>query len=131
MFNSVKKKSMKKLMFLTLMFIGMFLVAASDASAQSCKPGPNQVALFVDVNYQGKCVVLDAGKPNKVNNVEDVGFPNDTLSSVLFGSNVSWAVLYEHIDFKGKKKTYYESIPSLEDSFVGNDTVSSMLINLK
>jgi len=109
----------------------MFFVAASDASAQSCEPGLDQVALFEDINYEGKCVVLDAAKPTKLNNVEAVGFPNDALSSVLFGSNVSWVVVYEHNDFKGKKKTYYESIPSLEDSFVGNDTVSSMLLNLK
>lgn len=119
---------MKKLMFLTIMFVGMFFIAASDASAQSCKPGPNQVALFEDIDYQGKCVVLDAGE---LYNVEDVNFANDTLSSVMFGSNISTVILYEHINLKGKKLTFAKSVTTLENTFVGNDTVSSMIIRLK
>jgi len=114
-------------MFLT-MIIGLFFIAASDASAQDCKPGPNQVALFEDINYQGKCVVVDASE--KIN-VEDVGFPNDMLSSVKFGSNISTVILYEHIDLKGKKLTFAKSVSTLENTFVGNDTVSSLIIRLK
>lgn len=115
-------------MFLTMIFVGMFLVAAGDASAQDCKPGPNQIALFADINYQGKCVVLDAGE---LYNVEDVGFTNDTLSSVMFGSNISTVILYEDINLKGKKLTFAKNVATLENTFVGNDTVSSIIIRLK
>lgn len=120
---------MRKMLYLSLMmFVGLFFVATSDASAPACQPGPNQVALFEHVNYGGKCVVLDAGE---LYNVEDVGFPNDQLSSVKFGSNIKSVELFEHINLNGKNETFGGSVADLTRSKVGNDVVSSMRINLK
>ena len=118
---------MKKIMFL-MMFVGLFLVAASDASAQNCKPGRNQVALFEDWKYQGNCVVVDAGE---LYNVEDVGFPNDNLSSIRFGSNIKSVEFCEDVNLEGSCQTFYKSVGDFSKLRIGNDTVSSMKINLR
>ena len=115
-------------MLLTILFLGIFFVAAGDASAQNCNPGPNQVALFEDINYQGKCVVVGAGE--KIN-VSDVGFADNVLSSVKFGSNISTIILYQDADVKGKKLTFAKSVDTLIGTFVGNDTVSSLIVRIK
>jgi hypothetical protein len=118
---------MKKIMFL-MMFVGLFWAAASDASAQNCRPKANQVALFEDWKYQGNCVLVDAGE---LYNVEDVGFPNDNLSSILFGRNVASVELCEDVNLGGKCQTFYKSVGDFSKLKIGNDTVSSMRINLK
>lgn len=111
-----------------MMFVGLFFVVASDASGQNCKPGPNQVALFEDLKYEGNCVVVDAGE---LYNVEDVGFPNDTLSSIMFGSNIKSVELCEDFNLKGKRQTFYQSVGDFTNLRIGNDTVSSIKINIK
>ena len=118
---------MKKIMFL-MMFVGLFLVAASDASAQKCKPKANQVALFEDWKYQGNCVVVNAGE---LYDVEDVGFPNDNLSSILFGRNIKSVTLCEDNNLEGSCQTFYKSVGNFNKLRIGNDTVSSMTINLR
>ncbi|MBI5305099.1 MAG: hypothetical protein HY868_23405 [Chloroflexi bacterium] len=52
---------------------------------QYCTPGPDQAAFFVDWDYKGQCVVKDIGR---YDNAEQMGIPNDTLSSVKVGANV-------------------------------------------
>ena len=114
-------------MFLMMVF-GMFLIAASDASAQGCRPKANQVALFEDWKYKGNCVVVDAGE---LYNVEDVGFPNDNLSSILFGRNIASVTLCADNNLGGYCQTFYKRVGDFAKLRIGNDTVSSMKINLK
>ncbi len=52
-----------------------------------CQPGPDQVAFFVDGGFQGHCAVFDG--PAVYPTWDGSLFPNDALSSVLVGGNVS------------------------------------------
>lgn len=121
-------------MFL-MMFVGFFFVAASDVSAQNCKPGPNQIAIFADWKYQGDCRIIDFGQLKKkegfpvdtrdLNNVEEVGFANDSMSSVLLGRNVGVQLCVD-INLEGTCRSFDKSIPDLSKTDVGNDSVSSL-----
>ena len=46
-----------------------------------CRPGSQQIALFVYPNYGGQCIVRGLGSYN----VENLGLPNDAISSVQIG----------------------------------------------
>lgn len=81
----------------------MVLFAVEPPAWAACPalPGTNQVIIWEDVNFEGRCAVLEIGdyagphfgsKPNKVY--------NDTISSIRLGAGVS-ADLYQHADFGG------------------------------
>jgi hypothetical protein len=62
-------------------FRGHFIATAF----QSCTPGPNEAAFFVDYDYQGSCVVRGIGE---YANPDQMGLPNDSISSIQTGKNV-------------------------------------------
>jgi hypothetical protein len=62
-------------------FRGHFIATAF----QSCTPGPNEAAFFVDYAYQGSCVVKGIGE---YSNPDQMGLPNDSISSIQTGKNV-------------------------------------------
>lgn len=41
---------------------GLFFIAAGSAAAQSCQPNNNQIAVFAEKNFRGKCKVLNVGQ---------------------------------------------------------------------
>jgi len=87
----------------------------------SCDPNADQIALFVDANYSGQCVVKGTGQyPNP----GAVGLPNDSISSIKVGGNVQ-AILCEHDGYGGVCETFTGDDPDLSNNSIGNDRVSS------
>lgn len=91
-----------------------------DCSA-SCNPGADQIALFVDANYSGQCVVKGVGEyPNPA----AIGLPNDAISSIKVGGSVQ-ALLCRDDNYGSTCETLTGDDPNLSDNPVGNDQVSS------
>lgn len=90
----------------------------------SCSPNADQVALFVDGNHQGQCVVRGRGE---YTNPSAIGMPNDSISSVKVGSNVRLSV-YEHDGYQGRGSVFTGDDGNLSDNTIGNDSVSSMKV---
>lgn len=98
-----------------------FRIAPGSPPPPSCNPDANQVALFVDANYSGQCVVKGIGQ---YSNPSSIGLPNDSISSVKVGSNVK-AILCEHDNYQGTCEAFTGDDANLADNSIGNDRVSS------
>ena len=70
MFYSMEKNSMKKLVFLTMVF-GMFLIVAGNVSAQKGNLSFSQASIFQDWKYQGNFMLFDIGQ--EIANVKGAG----------------------------------------------------------
>ncbi|MGB9591519.1 MAG: hypothetical protein ACPL1K_03270, partial [Candidatus Kryptoniota bacterium] len=85
------------------------------------------MALFVDSNYSGQCVVKNVGEyPDP----GSIGLPNDSISSIKVGTNVK-ATLCEHDNFRGVCETFTGDDPDLSNNSIGNDRVSSARVERK
>ncbi|MFZ2726769.1 MAG: RICIN domain-containing protein, partial [Methylococcaceae bacterium] len=76
---------------------------------------------YMDANYQGSSVILGVGRYS----MAAIGLPNDNISSLKVPQGLI-VTIYEHADFQGNFRTYYEDC-----SFVGadfNDKTSSIII---
>jgi len=89
-----------------------------------CNPNADQIALFVDLNYGGQCVVKGIGD---YANPSAIGLPNDSISSVKVGGNVE-AILCEHDDFAGTCEAFTGDDANLGDNSIGEDSVSSVKV---
>jgi hypothetical protein len=58
----------------------------SPPSVEPLQPPPDMAVVCVDPDYQGQCVYLPAGV---YNGAENIGLPNDSISSVMVGSRVT------------------------------------------
>ncbi len=114
---------MKKFTFL-LMFLGVVLIVTDSARAQNCRPNANQIAVFEDANYSGRCAVRNVGN---YPSARSFGLPNDSLSSIIVGRNVI-AILYEHNNYGGKNQRFARTDSFLGNNTVGNDNVSSIRV---
>jgi WD40 repeat protein len=94
------------------------------AVADSCIPDADQVALFVDSEYSGQCMVKGIGQ---YSNPGAIGLPNDSISSVMIGVNVQ-AALYEHDDYQGRSEVFTSSDSDLRSNTIGEDVVSSVKV---
>lgn len=95
-----------------------------ESSSPSCNPGANQIALFVDGDYRGQCVVKGVGQyPNP----STIGLPNDQISSIKVGSDVK-ATLCRDDNYQGGCEVFLGDDPNLTDNSIGNDTVSSVKV---
>ncbi len=93
----------------------------------NCNPNTDQVALFVDSNYGGQCVVKGVGEyPNP----GAIGLPNDAISSLKVGSNVR-AVLCRDDNFGGGCETFTGDDPNLGDNSIGDNQVSSVKVEVR
>ncbi|MEM4204837.1 MAG: hypothetical protein QXS54_12280, partial [Candidatus Methanomethylicaceae archaeon] len=95
-----------------------------DSSGGGCTPNGDQVALFVDANYGGQCVIRGVGGYSTPG---AIGLPNDSISSVKIGSNVR-AILCEHDNYGGVCETFTGNDSNLGDNSIGNDRVSSVRV---
>ncbi len=92
----------------------------------SCSGNPAETEIFVysDANFTGTCV-----KINKIGyqspNMDKFGIPNDSISSIKVGSKVR-AVVCEHNDYEGKCQSLLGNEGNLEDTFIGNNNISSI-----
>ena len=117
---------MKYSIFSSTLFL-LFIVSAGDVSAQNCRPNANQIAIFDDWKFEGKCKVLDiAGYATP----EALGFDNDSISSILVGKNVQAEICQNDL-YKGACQTLVSDNDFLENTSVGNDSVSSIRVTRK
>lgn len=96
----------------------------STPTAQSCRPNANQIAIFYDSNYRGRCRVRDVGN---YPSARSIGLPNDSISSIVVGSNVG-AMLCKDVNYKGTCETYRSNDSFLGNNSIGNDQVSSIRV---
>jgi len=97
---------------------------ARASVADSCNPNADQVALFVDSEYSGQCVVKGIGQ---YSNPGAIGLPNDSISSIMIGGNVQ-ATLYEHDDFQGRSEVFTSADSSLRSNIIDDNAVSSVKV---
>jgi len=93
----------------------------------SCTPNDNQVSLFTDPNFTGKCVTLDVGV---YQHHENLPVANDAVSSIMIGSNV-FATFCQDGDFKGICNTLFTNAEDMNMFTVGNDSISSFNVQLR
>jgi hypothetical protein len=92
---------------------------------------PNQVAVFMDANYEGSCATFSvfSGAPGSYWNISiDDMFPNDAVSSILVGEDVDVS-LFEHEQFSGARLALTSNTPYVGDFF--NDRTTSLRVTLK
>ena len=92
----------------------------------NCSENPSDTEIFAysDVNFTGTCV-----KISKIGyqspNMDKFGIPNDSISSIKVGSKVR-VVVCEHNDYKGKCQSLLGNEGNLVNSYIGNDSISSI-----
>jgi hypothetical protein len=91
----------------------------------NCSPNADQVALYVDSDFDGQCVVLALGD---YKDAAASGLPDNSVSSLRVGANVQ-TVLCPDADFGGQCETLKADDSSLADNTViGDDEVSSLRV---
>lgn len=87
-------------------------------------PRQGEVALYQDMNYQGRCWLFSAD----VSDFRAFEGLNDQVSSVRIGPNTA-VTLFEHVDFRGRSQTFQGDFPWLADTSLGNDVASSLRLS--
>lgn len=77
---------------------------------------PDTAMVCVDIYYEGKCNLLSKGI---YNSATEIGLPNDSISSVMVGSNIN-VVLYVHGGLTGQSITFTSNNPDLTDDWIDN-----------
>jgi len=91
-----------------------------------CSPGPNQIALYSEADFQGTCTLLEhPGNPILINTLGAVGVNEAT--SLQVGSN-SLATLFDNSDGSARGETFSEDDANLSDNRIGSDRASSVAI---
>lgn len=80
------------------------------------EPPPDAAIVCADFDYQGICKVLPVGV---YNTAQQIGLPNDVISSVLVGSKVK-LTLYLHGGLTGSYVTFTGADPYLADNWIDN-----------
>jgi hypothetical protein len=96
------------------------------------QPPPDAAIVCEHINYDGKCYILSV---RAYNNAEQIGLPNDTISSVMVGSNVK-LTLFVHGGLTGESITFFSNDPDLTDNwidsqYVWNDNTTSLNVELR
>jgi hypothetical protein len=108
------------------------LKVQARGDANKCLPGPSQVSFFVDVNFAGPCVVLEAGD---YPNAAAVGLPNDSISSIKVGANVQ-AFVCQDDNFGEPCQTFPADTADLTTQVMippltWNDRISSLRVQVR
>jgi hypothetical protein len=96
-----------------------------DSQPPACQPAEEQIALYTEPNYRGRCALVDVGDYYGMIYVD--GIENDEVSSLLVGENV-YAILYESTNLKGIYEVFTQSDPDLSDNTIGDKTTSSLQV---
>ena len=101
------------------------LVKQYDCGAPqpACVPNADQVAIFSDVGYAGKCALFNTGDYQEGSQLGNVG--DDEAESILVGTNVL-ATFYNDDDLTGRGETFAQDDSSLKDNRTGSNTLSSL-----
>jgi hypothetical protein len=105
----------------SLFLLVIFFTVGITAQAQICEPNANQAAFYVDTDYRGACVVRGEGS---YATLDRLGLPNDTVSSIKLGANVSVRVC-EHIQFGGRCHMLTGSVLWMANTSIGDNSLSS------
>lgn len=129
MFNLIEKKSMKKLVFLMMLFGLMIVVTGSASAQQNCgDPKDDEVIIYEHIFSQdggGKCKVLKAGE---YKNAAAKGLANNTMSSIKVGKNV-YVEVCDLDDFKGACEIFDKNDDDFRNNpLIKNDIVSSIKV---
>jgi murein DD-endopeptidase MepM/ murein hydrolase activator NlpD len=90
-----------------------------------CVPAANQVALYSENAYQGKCQLLEIGKYGDMSRLDQVG--NDQARGIQVGADVT-ALAYTKANFKGEMEMFQNGDPNLSDNTVGAANISSIKV---
>jgi hypothetical protein len=93
----------------------------------SCTPGTNEVTIFMHFDNQPPCQKLPLGT---YGNPAAFGLPDNAISSIKLGSNVK-ANLCPDYNFGGNCEWFLANDSNLSDNTVGNDTLSSIIVEVK
>lgn len=86
------------------------------ASPIILQPPPDAAIVCEHADFQGKCFILAAGI---YNTAEQIGLLNDTISSVMVGSNVR-LTLFVHGGLTGESITFDSNDPDLTNDWIDN-----------
>lgn len=92
----------------------------------SANPAETEIFVYADVDYKGKCVKISK-VGSEYPNMDKFGIPNDSISSIKVGSKVQVEIC-EHNDYEGICQTLSEDESDLDNSDVGNDSISSIRV---
>jgi Tol biopolymer transport system component len=109
---------------------------ADDASpswgkALPCAPDPDEVAIYEDANYEGRCVRKGIGRYDTA--ADFVPMPGNSASSIRVGNNVE-AVLADETTLGGARETFTENTdfsnvhPIPGEDIIGDDRMSSFKV---
>jgi murein DD-endopeptidase MepM/ murein hydrolase activator NlpD len=88
----------------------------------ACIPGPDQVALFSQPNFEGECAVFNAG------DYENTGaFPDNQAASLQVGANM-WVTLFAGSSYRDRSETFLTGDSNLVDNRVGLNSASSLQV---
>ena len=130
MFNSMKKNSVKQLVFLTMLFGLMIGLNGSVSAQDKCgEPNDDQVIIYEHVFQAGEdvggCKVLEVGE---YKNAAAMGLGDDIMSSIKVGKNV-YAEVCSGKDFTGACELFDKHDADLRNNpTIKNDTVSSVKV---
>jgi len=96
-----------------------------DNQPPACQPGSEQIALYTEPNYRGRCALVETGDYYGMIYVD--GIENDEVSSLLVGEKV-YAILYESTNLKGIYEVFTQSDPDLSDNTIGDNSISSLQV---
>lgn len=85
-------------------------IVPTKNSSVNCKPNANQIAVYEHVRYKGACALLGVGN---YKSSSEIGVANDTISSVLVGTNVA-VVGYNHTEFRSVNLFSSTNIPYMK-----------------
>jgi hypothetical protein len=98
-----------------------------NSGTVTCAPNADQIALFIDGNYSGQCVIKGIGS---YTNPSAIGLPNDSISSIKVGGNVK-TTLCRDDNYGGTCETFTGDDGNLSDNSIGNDQVSSAKVETR
>jgi hypothetical protein len=95
----------------------------------ACNPSSDQVALYADPDFKGSCSIFSHdGDATLESTLGSLG--NNNAASVQVGGDVL-ATLFMNTDGSGRGETFSQSDANLGDNRIGNDTVSSIIVQPK
>ncbi len=110
-----------KAVYLLVFLVAFLSLGRAPNAASQCEPNMNQVAFFVDNNFNGSCAIRGLGiypTPG------ELGLNNDSITSIKVGGNVQ-AVVCEHAYFEGQCEVFSTNDDYLGNNRIGNDRISS------
>ena len=98
---------------------------ACPPAPPACVPGPDQVALFSEPNFEGQCAVFNPG------DYATTGvFPDNQAAALRVGAN-TWVTLFASSNFRDRSETFLADDSNLADNRVGLNTTSSLWVRAR